>query len=49
MCLCVAESKHAKHTFKSFKNILSYARFIPQLFFHHYNLKLLKPLFWKVG
>lgn len=44
MCLLrVTESKHAKHTSKSFK----YARSIPQPFLDHHNLKLLKPLFEK--
>lgn len=37
------ESKHAKHTLKSFK----YARSIPQPFFYHHNLKILKLLFEK--
>lgn len=41
MCLLwVIESKHAKHTLKSFK----YARSIPQPFFDHHNLKVLKLL-----
>lgn len=42
MCLFwVTESKHAKNTLKRFK----YARSIPQPFFDHHNLKVLKPLF----
>lgn len=39
----MVESKHAKHTLKSFKSILSYARSIPQLVYDHHNFKLLKP------
>lgn len=34
------ESKHAKHNLKSFK----YARSIPQPFFDHHNLNVLKAL-----
>lgn len=43
--LSVVESKHANHTLKIFKNILNYARSIPQLILDHHNFKLLKPLF----
>lgn len=38
--LRVVESKHAKHTFRRFKNTLSYARSILQLVLGHCNFKL---------